>query len=145
MANHLTKTSMDIKLPPLDYNIIIGLSEMSLTNNDIAAEPIIKSLLEQFNNKIKNGDIVDIWNFSITPIWYSFKQVNCKRVTFNLNYIIDGDVKIDNKLHSILTAAYPTAAIWVYIKKVENTPNKRNVEVTIGFREDGKLLRRSDI
>lgn len=145
MANHLTDTSIDIELLPLDYNILIRLSEMSLTNNNIVAEPIIKSLLEQLKNKIKDGNIVDIWNFSITPIWYSFKQVNCKRVTFNLNYIFDGDVKISNKLHSKLTAAYPNAAIWIYTKTDESIPNKYNVEVTIAFREDGKLLKRTDI
>lgn len=143
MANHLTETDMHIKLLPLDYNILVGLGEMSNIKNEILAEPIIKSLLEQLNTKIKEGDINDIRNFSIIPYWYSFKEVKCKQVYFNLNYISNKQVYL-KKLNDILSNAYPTAAIRIYDRQDDKVPEKHNVELLIAFREDGKLLKYSD-
>lgn len=143
MANHLTETDMDIKLLPLDYNILVGLGEMSDIKNEILAEPIIKSLLEQLNTKIKEGDINEIRNFSILPLWYSFKEVKCKQVYFKLNYSSDRKVYL-NKLNDILKAEYPTAAIRIYDRQDDNIPEKHHVEILIAFREDGKLLKYSD-
>lgn len=136
---------MDIKLLPLDYNIIIGISEMCITNDKTALDPIIETLVEQLNTKIKTGDIVGIWNFSYAPLWYSFKTVDCKRIVFKLHYNGNPNNLVKEKMCKILADAYPMATIWCYIEEDEFVPNKCNVEVALAFRQDGKLLKSSYI